>query len=94
MFSSDATTWLPAEIEVEAFELPEFDAPTGDELKSKITGAMAQRAVSALREEMEFMGPVKMRDVEAAQGAIVTQVRKLEETGEIVLTSGSDDVLV
>ena len=47
-----------------------------------------------LREEMEFMGPVKMRDVEAAQGAIVTQVRKLEETGEIVLTSGSDDVLV
>jgi flagellar motor switch protein FliG len=44
---------------------------------------------------MEFMGPVKMRDVEAAQSAIVTQVRKLEETGELVLsTGGGDDVLV
>ena len=57
-------------------------------------GAMSQRAVAALREEMEFMGPVKMRDVEASQSAIVTQVRKLEETGEIVLSAGGDDVLI
>jgi flagellar motor switch protein FliG len=40
------------------------------------------------------MGPVKMRDVEAAQAGIVTQIRKLEETGEIVLSAGSDDVLI
>jgi len=80
--------------EVEAKQLALALKAASDELKSKITGAMSQRAVSALREEMEFMGPVKMRDVEAAQGAIVTHVRKLEETGEIVLTSGSDDVLV
>jgi flagellar motor switch protein FliG len=80
--------------EVEAKQLALALKAASDELKSKITGAMSQRAVSALREEMEFMGPVKMRDVEAAQSAIVTQVRKLEESGEIVLTSGSDDVLV
>ena len=43
---------------------------------------------------MEFMGPVRMRDVETAQTTIVTQVRKLEETGEIVLSAGGDDVLV
>ncbi len=80
--------------EVEAKQLALALKAASDELKTKITGAMSQRAVSALREEMEFMGPVKMRDVEAAQAGIVTQVRKLEETGEIVLTSGSDDVLV
>jgi len=80
--------------EVEAKQLALALKAASDELKAKITGAMSQRAVAALKEEMEFMGPVKMRDVEAAQSAIVTQVRKLEETGEIVLTSGSDDVLI
>jgi len=64
-----------------------------EELKRKITGAMSQRAVGALNEEMEMMGPVKMRDVEAAQLAIVTQVRRLEEAGEIVL-GGGDDLVV
>lgn len=65
-----------------------------DELKNKIMGAMSQRAVASLREEMEFMGPVKMKDVEAAQTAIVVQVRKLEEAGEIVLSGGGDDLVI
>jgi flagellar motor switch protein FliG len=55
---------------------------------------MSQRAVIGLKEEMEFLGPVKMRDVEAAHTAIVTQVRKLEDEGEVVLTAGADDVIV
>ena len=80
--------------EVEAKQLALALKAASDELKAKIMGAMSQRAVAALREEMEFMGPVKMRDVEASQSAIVTQVRKLEETGEIVLSAGSDDVLI
>ena len=80
--------------EVEAKQLALALKAASDELKTKIMGAMSQRAVAALREEMEFMGPVKMRDVEASQSAIVTQVRKLEETGEIVLSAGGDDVLV
>ena len=80
--------------EVEAKQLALALKASSEELKSKIMGAMSQRAVGALKEEMEFMGPVKMRDVEAAQAAIVTQVRKLEETGEIVLSAGSDDVLI
>ena len=80
--------------EVEAKQLALALKAASDELKGKILGAMSQRAVGALKEEMEFMGPVKMRDVEAAQSAIVTQVRKLEETGEIVLSAGSDDVLI
>jgi flagellar motor switch protein FliG len=64
------------------------------ELKTKIMGTMSQRAVTGLREEMEFLGPVKMRDVEAAQTDIVSKVRALEETGEIVLSGGSDDVII
>jgi flagellar motor switch protein FliG len=80
--------------EVEAKQLALALKAASEELKAKIMGAMSQRAVGALKEEMEFMGPVKMRDVEAAQSAIVTQVRKLEETGEIVLSAGGDDVLI
>lgn len=64
------------------------------ELKQKIMGTMSQRAVAGLKEEMEFLGPVKMRDVEAAQSDIVSKVRALEETGEIVLSAGTDDVIV
>jgi flagellar motor switch protein FliG len=80
--------------EVEAKQLALALKAASAELKQRILGAMSQRAVAALTEEMEFMGPVKMRDVEAAQTAIVTQVRRLEETGEIVLSAGGDDVLL
>ena len=80
--------------EVDAKQLALALKAASDDLKAKILGAMSQRAVGALREEMEFMGPTKMRDVEAAQAAIVAQVRRLEETGEVVLGAGGDDVLV
>jgi len=80
--------------EVDAKQLALALKAASDDLKAKIMGAMSQRAVAALREEMEFMGPTKMRDVEAAQAAIVVQVRRLEETGEVVLSAGGDDVLV
>ncbi len=80
--------------EVDAKQLALALKAASDDLKAKILGSMSQRAVAALKEEMEFMGPVKMRDVETAQTTIVTQVRKLEESGEIVLSAGGDDVLV
>jgi flagellar motor switch protein FliG len=67
---------------------------TSLELKTKIMQTMSQRAVAGLKEAMEFLGPVKMRDVEAAQTDIVSKVRALEESGEIVLSAGSDDVIV
>ncbi|MFO0092895.1 MAG: flagellar motor switch protein FliG [Gemmatimonadaceae bacterium] len=64
------------------------------ELKQKIMGTMSQRAVAGLKEEIEYLGPVKMRDVESAQTEIVSKVRALEETGEIVLSGGADDVII
>ena len=64
------------------------------ELKAKIMATMSQRAVAGLKEEIEFLGPVKMRDVEAAQTDIVSKVRALEESGEIVMSAGADDVII
>jgi flagellar motor switch protein FliG len=64
------------------------------DLRGKLTGAMSQRAVQALNDEMEMMGPVRMRDVETAQINIVAMVRKLEEAGEIVLAGGDDELVV
>ena len=64
------------------------------ELKGRIMAQMSQRAVGVLKEEMEMLGPVKMKDVEGAQAQVVTQVRALEDAGEIVLGGGGDDVVV
>jgi flagellar motor switch protein FliG len=64
------------------------------ELKKKVTESMSQRAVGALEEEIEMLGPVRMRDIEAAQTSIVAQVRELEEAGEIVINGADDDVVV
>jgi flagellar motor switch protein FliG len=81
--------------EVDAKNLALALKAAGAEVKAKIMGCMSQRAVAALQEEMDMMGPVRMKDVEAAQTAIVTQVRRLEETGEIVIGGkGADDVLI
>lgn len=64
-----------------------------EELRARIASCMSQRATEALNEEMEYMGPVRLRDVELAQAAIVAQVRALEESGEIVVSSGDDELV-
>lgn len=64
------------------------------ELRDRVLSQMSQRASRALTEEIEMLGPTRVRDVEAAQGAIVAQIRALEEAGEVVLNGGGDDVLV
>ncbi|WLR43543.1 flagellar motor switch protein FliG [Bacillus carboniphilus] len=66
-----------------------------DEVKDIIFNNMSNRMVEAFKEEMEFMGPVRLRDVEEAQARIVTIIRKLEEIGEIVVArGGGDDIIV
>jgi flagellar motor switch protein FliG len=47
-----------------------------------------------LREDLEFMGPVRLREVEEAQQRIVAVIRRLDETGEIILARGGDDAVV
>ncbi|MCB1190497.1 MAG: flagellar motor switch protein FliG [Leptospiraceae bacterium] len=65
------------------------------EVQEKIFKNMSKRASALLREDMEFMGPVRLKDVEDAQQKIVNIIRKLEEAGEIVVArSGEDELIV
>lgn len=61
-----------------------------EEIKDKVLGNLSQRAADMLREEMEFLGPVRVSDVEDMQQQIVDTVRRLEDSGEIVVASGGD----
>jgi len=66
-----------------------------DKIKQKIFKNMSERAASVVREELEFMGPVKLKEVEAAQMRIVDIVKNLEEQEEIVIGGrGREDVFV
>ncbi len=66
-----------------------------EELIEKIFSNVSQRAAQMMKEDMEVMGPVKLRDVEQAQLNIIKVARRLEEEGKIVLGGkGGDDVLV
>ena len=80
--------------EVETKDLALALKAASDELKEQIFRCMSQRAVGALKQEMEFLGPARIRDVEEAQRKIVAEVRRLEEAGEISLGGGDDELLV
>jgi len=47
-----------------------------------------------LKEDLEFMGPIRLRDVEEAQARIVAVIRKLDEAGEIVIARGGEDAII
>ncbi len=66
-----------------------------DELKQHILNNISERAGTALMEELEFMGPVRVKDVETAQQKIIQAVRALEEAGEIIIMGrgGDEDVI-
>ncbi len=68
---------------------------SSEEVSSKILKNMSKRAGEALKEDMEYLGPVRVKDVQEAQQKIVNIVRKLEEDGEIIISrGGEDDVIV
>lgn len=66
-----------------------------DEVKEVIFNNMSKRMAETFKEEMEFMGPVRLRDVEESQTRIVAIIRRLEEAGEIIIArGGGDDIIV
>jgi len=67
---------------------------TSEELRNQFFRNMSSRAVEMLREDMEAMGPIKVKDVEASQQQIVAVVRKLDESGVISLKGGGGDEYV
>ena len=65
-----------------------------DEVKEKMFGNMSKRAADMIKEDMEFMGPVRLKNVEEAQQRIVAVVRRLEEAGEIVISRGGEEEML
>ena len=80
--------------EVENSELAVALKGSTEEVKNLIFGNMSKRMAEMLSEDMEFMGPVRVRDVEEAQQKIVNIIRKLEEAGEIVISRGGGDEVI
>lgn len=64
------------------------------EVAELIFSNMSKRLADMIKEDMEFMGPVRLKDVEEAQQKIVNNIRKLEESGEIVISRGGGDELI
>lgn len=82
--------------EVETKDLAIALKAASDEVKQKIFVNVSERVAVMIREEMEFMGPTRLSDVEAAQGRIVESVRRLEEEGQIIISGrgGKEEIIV
>ena len=65
-----------------------------DEVQAAIFKNLSTRLAAMIKEDMEFMGPVRMKDVEEAQQKIVGIIRKLEDSAEIVISRGGGDELI
>jgi flagellar motor switch protein FliG len=81
--------------EVDSQELAKALKSVDTEVQDKIFKNMSKRAATMLKEDMEYMGPVRLKDVEEAQQKIVSIIRHLEDVGEIVIArSGEDEMVV
>ena len=65
-----------------------------EQVQNAIFNNLSKRLVVMIKEDMEFMGPVRMKDVEEAQQKIVNIIRKLEDSGEIIISRGGGDEIV
>ena len=64
------------------------------ELKKAIFGTMSKRAVEAIEEQLSFLGPKRLTEIESAQDRVIQIVRELEEDEEIILDTGGSDIVV
>ncbi len=82
--------------EVDNSELALALKTASEELQNKVFNNMSERAAALIKEDMEFMGPVRVSDVEGAQQRIVDIVRRLEEAGEIIIAGrgGQEELVV
>ena len=80
--------------EVDNNELAVALKGSNEEVQNLIFGNLSKRLATMIKEDMEFMGPVRMKDVEEAQQKIVNIIRKLEDSGEIIISRGGGDEIV
>ncbi len=67
---------------------------SSEEVQNLIFANMSKRLAEQIREDLDFMGPVRLKDVEEAQQKIVNVIRKLEDAGEIIISRGGGDELI
>jgi len=80
--------------EVDTKELSLALKGVSEEVSQKIFKNMSKRAAAMLQEDMEYMGPVRLKDVEAAQQRIVNVIRALEDAGEIIIARGETEMVL
>lgn len=80
--------------DVENSELAVALKNVNDEVQEVIFNNMSSRLAEMIKEDMEYMGPVRVKDVEEAQQKIVNVIRKLEDSGEIVISRGGGDEII
>jgi flagellar motor switch protein FliG len=79
--------------EVDSSSLAISMKSSSETLRDKFYAAISKRAAESLREEIEMLGPVRLKDVETAQDAIIQVVRRLEEEGQITLESDANQTV-
>ena len=80
--------------EVDSKDLAMALKTASEEVSARIFKNMSKRAAEMLREDLEFMGPVRLREVEESQQRIVAIIRRLDESGEIIISRGGEDAVV
>ena len=80
--------------EVDNNELAVALKGSNEEVQNLIFNNLSKRLATMIKEDMEFMGPVRMKDVEEAQQKIVNIIRKLEDSAEIIISRGGGDEIV
>lgn len=80
--------------EIENSELAVALKGANEEVQALIFNNMSTRLAAMIKEDMEFMGPVRLKDVEEAQQKIVNVIRKLEDSAEIIISRGGGDEII
>ena len=81
--------------EIEALDMARALKASSTDVQEKILSNMSKRAGVLLQEEMEYLGPIRITDVEDSQQRIVAIIRRLEDKGEIVIArAGEDEIIV
>lgn len=80
--------------EVDNNELAVALKGSNEEVQNLIFNNLSKRLATMIKEDMDFMGPVRLKDVEEAQQKIVNIIRKLEDSAEIIISRGGGDEIV
>lgn len=80
--------------EVDNNELAVALKGSNEEVQSVVLNNLSKRLATMIKEDMDFMGPVRLKDVEEAQQKIVNIIRKLEDSAEIIISRGGGDEIV